>query len=148
MKDNPNLSSVGLLLVTHNNLGSTLLKTVIRMFGACPLRCRVLRVSERCELESLKHRARQEIADLDRGDGVLVFTDIYGSTPANVATSLYQEGRVAVVAGLNMPMLVRVFNSPCLELSELKKRALSGGRDGVIECQPSTDLQTAAPIYT
>ena len=69
---------------------------------------------------------------LDEGDGVLVLTDAYGSTPSNIACRLGARRQVAVVTGLNLPMLLRVLNYPALPLDELKEKAVSGGRDGVL----------------
>ena len=53
-------------------------------------------------------RARQAVADVDGGDGVLVLVDMFGATPGNIATQLSQAGRVEIVAGVNLPMLMRV----------------------------------------
>ena len=68
------------------------------------------------------------------GDGVLVLTDLYGSTPSNIACKLRRHGHVRVVSGVNLPMLIRVLNYPDLDLDSLKEKALSGGRDGVLSC--------------
>ena len=126
--------SVGLLLITHNDLGSALLETATKMLGSCPLLAETLAVTERVDLDLLRAQSRRMLEDLNRGQGVLVLTDMFGSTPANVATGLQQEGTVAVVAGVNLPMLVRLLNYPQLELQALSEKALSGGRDGVISC--------------
>ena len=126
--------SVGLLLITHNDLGSALLETATKMLGSCPLLAETLAVTESVDLDLLRAQSRRMLEDLNRGQGVLVLTDMFGSTPANVATGLQQEGAVAVVAGVNLPMLVRVLNYPQLELQALSDKAISGGRDGVIFC--------------
>ena len=69
---------------------------------------------------------------------MLVLTDMYGSTPSNIAVGLQREGRVDVVAGVNLPMLVRVLNYPFLDLATLAAKALSGGRDGIMPCKRPT----------
>ena len=79
-------------------------------------------------------RARDFIEELDQGQGVLVLTDMYGSTPSNIACKL-SNGQVRVVAGINLPMLVRVMNYPALNLPQLADKALTGGHEGVISCQ-------------
>jgi PTS system ascorbate-specific IIA component len=127
--------SVGLLLITHNNLGSDLLETATKMLGQCPLQARTLAVTLSADPDLLLERAQRLLEGLNRGPGVLVLTDMFGSTPANIATALCREGEVAVVAGLNLPMLVRVLNYPQLELPALVEKALSGGHDGVVFCQ-------------
>lgn len=126
--------TVGLLMITHYELGSSLLKTATKMLGACPLPAEALAVVENSDLELLEAQARQMLRNLDRGQGVLVLTDLYGSTPANIATRL-QDKRTAVVSGINLPMLVRVLNYPQLDLQALSQKALSGGRDGVVACR-------------
>lgn len=126
--------SVGLLLITHNDLGAALLTTATRMLTICPISVATLGVSENCEPELLVHQLKLMLNKLDQGDGVLILTDMYGSTPANIAAGLQQKDRVNVVAGVNLPMLVRTLNYMHLNLSALTERALSGGRDGVVEC--------------
>jgi PTS system ascorbate-specific IIA component len=75
------------------------------------------------------------LRELDAGDGVLVLTDMFGSTPSNIATRLRAPGALAVVAGVNLPMLVRVLNYASLDLQALVDKAASGGARGVLRCQ-------------
>ena len=127
--------SVGLLLITHNQIGSSLLETATRMLGGCPLRAASLAVTDDAARELLAERAREMARDLDSGDGVLVMADLFGSSPANIATALRGEGgSIRVLTGVNLPMLVRVLNYPGLPLSKLAEKGLSGGRDGVVLC--------------
>ena len=94
-----------------------------------------LSVTNDVDVELMREQAQGMVQELDRGDGVLVLTDIYGSTPSNIAAELQKEGRVYVVAGINLPMLIRVFNYPVLDLTRLAEKALSGGRDGILPCR-------------
>ena len=126
--------SVSLLLITHGDIGHSLLATATRMLGGCPLRAAVLSVTEERQRDGLQAQARQLAQSLDSGDGVLVLTDLFGSTPANIARSLQDIPAVRVLAGVNLPMLVRVFNYPALSLMEMTAKAESGGRDGVLLC--------------
>ena len=126
--------SVGLLLVTHEGVGSILLETACNMLGRCPVRAANVEVTLAADTDEMCAVAAREIAALDVGDGVLVLTDMYGSTPSNVAASLGREGRVVVVAGLNLPMLVRVLNYPEDTLAALADKAVSGGNRGILIC--------------
>ena len=127
--------SVGLLIITHNRVGNELLDTATSMLGICPLGTRVLRVSGNTDPDALVAQAQRLIAELNQGEGVLVLTDVYGSTPSNIANRLRDGGgKVVVVAGVNLPMLIRVLNYPNLSLSDLANKALSGGRDGILLC--------------
>jgi PTS system ascorbate-specific IIA component len=67
---------------------------------------------------------------------------MFGSTPSNIATSLERDGHVAVVSGINLPMLVRVLNYPHLSLAGLTAKALSGGSDGILDCSQSLPERT------
>ncbi len=127
--------TIGLLLVTHNQIGTDLLATATSMLGMCPLATEVLPVTQNSDPHALLVKARQLVRELDQGEGVLVLTDIYGSTPSNIACGLLDSGHpVKVVAGLNLPMLIRILNYPRLNLTEIADKALSGGKDGVLVC--------------
>jgi PTS system mannose-specific IIA component len=134
--------SVGVLLITHNRIGAELLETATRMLGRCPVEAQAIEVREQDDPDLLRDRVRACAAHLDRGDGVLVLTDLYGSTPANVACALAGQRRFRMLSGINLPMLVRVLNYSQLDLAGLSEKALSGGRDGVIQC----NTQGEAPV--
>ncbi|MGH8591223.1 MAG: PTS sugar transporter subunit IIA [Gammaproteobacteria bacterium] len=126
--------SVGLLIVTHDGLGAVLLDSARQALGSCPLRTEVLGAGVECDPEDLYRRATGLCSALDEGDGVLVLTDLYGATPSNVAERLVdsrQDRRL--VAGVNLPMLIRIFNYPDMGLEGLVAKALSAGRDGVLQ---------------
>jgi len=131
--------TVGLLIITHDRIGQHLLATATRMLGICPLATRTLKVTSDCDPDETLERARSLSSELHQGDGVLVLTDMYGSTPSNIAGRLLDGGDMRVVAGVNLPMLVRILNYPRLSLEELAQKALSGGRDGVLLCQPPAE---------
>lgn len=122
---------VGLLIITHNNVGGAIFDAAISVLGSCPLPYEVLPVSQNCNPEERLKKAQKYLEKLEQPDGVLVITDMYGSTPSNIATKLAADN-VAIVTGLNLPMLVRVMNYPKLSLEGLADKALSGGQSGVI----------------
>lgn len=126
--------TVGLLLITHNDIGSALLGTASRMLGSCPLQARALEVTEDSERDWLRTRAQEMAEQIDTGEGVLVLTDMFGSTPANIANGLRTGSGLRVLAGVNLSMLVRVLNYPALPLTDMADKAFSGGRDGVLMC--------------
>ena len=126
--------SVALLLVTHANIGSALCSTAQGVFPTMPLRCGVLEVALDSNTEQIAQQARAQITELDQGDGVLVLTDVYGATPCNIATAVGAETHARVLAGLNLAMLLRVFNYPDQSLDELARTAVEGGRRGILEC--------------
>ena len=127
--------SVGLLVITHERIATAIIDVAISMLDGCPLKVDVLPATRDCDPDQLRDEAERRVRAIDGGDGVLVLTDIYGSTPSNVACSLADGKRVVVVSGINLPMLVRVMNYPRLSLPELADKAVSGGRDGVFTCR-------------
>ena len=129
--------SVGILLVTHNAIGEQLLGTAKATLGFCPVQTSCLAVAQDVDPDSMEKEALGLLQQLDTGEGVLVLTDAYGSTPSNVASRLAQRERICVIAGVNLPMLLRVFNYPRLSLQELANKAVTGGQDGVVLVQAS-----------
>lgn len=132
--------SVGVLLVTHPSIGSALLHTVTRILGKCPLPTKCLEVPAGAQLEPLLSKAAELMVALDDGDGVLIVSDIYGATPCNIACHLANTGRAAVLAGANLPMLLRVYNYPTEDLDTLCEKASEGGLRGVYACTSSAAL--------
>ena len=124
--------SVGVLLITHGQLGAELVATAEGILGICPLQTEIFSVPGNVDLEEAIARANGLCDQLDEGDGVLVLTDIYGSTPSNIASHLTQRENIAVISGVNQPMLIRVMNYPALDLQEMVIKAISGGHDGII----------------
>jgi PTS system ascorbate-specific IIA component len=129
---------VGVLIVAHDQLGRVLLDTAVSTLGDCPLPVEVLPVSRDMDPDLLVAQARGLLQRLDTGAGVLVLTDMYGSTPGNIACRLQADDKVQVVAGVNLPMLFRVFNYPNLDLHDLTEKAVSGGSAGVLHCNVMT----------
>jgi PTS system ascorbate-specific IIA component len=76
------------------------------------------------------------IATVDEGDGVLLLADLYGATPCNVATRLIEPGRIELVAGVNLPMLLRLLTHRDGDLDTLVRRVVGGAGDGVTRVQP------------
>lgn len=126
--------STGLLLVMHGKLGHHLLDTLGEMMGDLPLTADVLEVRRVQAHEVLIKQGRKMIERLDSGDGVLILTDAFGSTPSNIANKLADDDRIRVVAGVNLPMLIRIFNYPKLALGEMADNAVEGGTRGIIVC--------------
>lgn len=123
--------SVGVLIISHDGIGPALLGTAVLMLDGCPLQTRLLTTSRDCDPDQLMEDAVEQITILDTGDGVLILTDLYGSTPSNIAQKLITQKQVHVVSGLNLSMLIRVLNYPQLQLLELSEKAVSGGKDGI-----------------
>src|SRR3954451_942410 len=98
---------VGILLMTHAPLGQAFITAVSHVFRGPTERFEAIDVTADQNLAEVACLAREAIARLDDGDGVLVMTDIKGGTPSNCCDSLAKAGKVEVIAGISMPMLLR-----------------------------------------
>ena len=124
---------IGILIIAHGTLGESLIHCATHVFGANTPHLAQMTVALNDDPNVLLPRAQALIEQLDQGDGVLVLSDMYGATPCNVCCRMMQPGKLEVVAGVNLPMLVRVLNYRNESLSVLVEKAISGGREGVIE---------------
>lgn len=124
---------VGILLVTHNGLGYSFLDCVQHVFGKAPSHIKALSVLATDDPQQKLAEGRALIEELDTGKGVLVLADVFGATPCNIARKLCQMEHVRGVAGLNLPMLLRVAESSKKMLPELAKLALEGGRECIVD---------------
>ncbi len=126
--------SVGVLLVTHGRLSQQIVNTLQDMLGELSLRTDTLEVRRVIDAEELIGRGQEIIDRLDHGNGVLVITDAFGSTPSNIANRMAAGRHCRVVAGLNLPMLIKIYNYPGLDLDNMAQAAVEGGQRGVLLC--------------
>ena len=134
---------IGVVIVAHENLGESLIRCVTHVLGSRPPGIESLTIGSHDEAFSLLPQARKLVATLDQGEGVLVLTDIYGATPANLACKLIVAGKVEVVTGVSLPMLVRALTYRERGLATMVSKAVSGGRDGVLHVELSPLHATA-----
>jgi mannose PTS system EIIA component len=137
--------SVGLLIISHEQIGEALLTAAIGILGGSPLRTATLAVGPYDSKEQVGVRALQLLREVDAGEGILVLTDLLGSTPCNIASSLVRYGKVNVVAGINLPMLLRVLSHGDDSLPRLVELALDGGRQGVVLGRVQSLVRPAGP---
>ena len=122
---------IGILVLTHEDLGDHLIRCASHVMGTKPLQLTHLSVFPDDNPDTVLATARKLVAQLDSGDGVLVLSDMLGATPCNIATQLAQPGKVACIAGANLPMLVRILTYRHEPLSEVVEKGVSGGQRGV-----------------
>ena len=125
--------AVGILLITHEGVGSALIAVAQRLLSTLPLRVEAMEVPFDGDPDALLPQASAALRRVDGGQGVLVLTDLYGATPSNLAAKVARLGTpVRRVSALSLPMLLRVMNYAELELDELPAVAAAGTRNGVI----------------
>ncbi|MGE0876812.1 MAG: PTS sugar transporter subunit IIA [Burkholderiales bacterium] len=123
---------IGILIVSHGALGESMIHAASHVLGKRPLRVRQVGVTVHDDPEAMLAQARELVKGLDDGSGVLVFTDIYGATPGNIALRLLEPCRVEGISGLSLPMLVRALTYREMPLDQVVEKALSGGHEGVV----------------
>lgn len=123
----------GILLVTHNGLGDSFADCVKHVLGEVPPNLKVLSVLAGDDTQAKLSEGQVLIKQLDTGGGVLILADVFGATPSNIGRQLCHAERVIGVAGLNLPMLLRVLCSPSKSLPELARIAVDGGRECIVQ---------------
>ncbi len=125
--------SVSILLITHDEIGNALVHTATRVLGTLPLPTNAISVKTDQDPELLITKLDELIKDIGTPAGVLILTDLFGSTPSNIAKALKDKINARVISGVNLPMILRIMNYPDLTLDELAEKALNAGKEGVIE---------------
>ncbi|MBI1395378.1 MAG: PTS fructose transporter subunit IIA [Betaproteobacteria bacterium] len=124
---------VGILIVAHGTLGESLVNCATHVMGSRPTHLMHVGVQTSDDPAQIVMLVRQCVQQLDRGDGVLVLTDVYGATPSNIASRVLQAGRVEGIAGVSLPMLVRALTYRNEPLRTVVAKAMSGGVEGVFK---------------
>ena len=124
--------NVAMLLITHEHIADNLLSTVHNILNDTIDNIATIEVPMDAPTEIITTEAEKQLSNLKTGDGLLVITDLVGSTPFNVATLIKTERKNAIlISGINLPMLLKLFNYRNLPLVELADKALNGGQTGI-----------------
>jgi len=98
---------IGLILVTHGALADEFIHAMEHVVGRQPDIVAVC-IGPNDDMERRRKEIAEAIKRVDSGSGVIILTDLFGGTPSNLAISLMEAGRVEVIAGINLPMLIRL----------------------------------------
>lgn len=123
---------IGILLITHGTYGEALVQNVCHVLNKRPPLIAQLGVAAQDDPLDILPLAKLLLNEVDGGEGVLVMTDIYGATPANLALKLLVPGRVEGVSGVSLPMLLRAITYRERGMETMITKAVSGGRDGIL----------------
>lgn len=122
---------VGVLIISHGDLGQSLADCARHVLGRVPDNLAILGVEKHDNPDVRLQEAQALVAGLDDGSGVLVLSDMLGGTPCNIAGRLVRGGQVELVAGVNLPMLVRALSYSAQTLDIVVSKAITGGLEGV-----------------
>lgn len=112
---------IGAVIVTHGRLAESLVESAETITGPVEL-MRSVSVKKSDTTEAIRELLVRSVHELDKGKGVIIFTDMFGGTPTNVALSLMTEGRVEVLTGVNLPVLIKFIS--CRAEKSLQETAL------------------------
>ena len=120
---------IGIVLVTHGRLAEEFVSAMEHVVGVQEQVATVC-IAPDDDMEAKRAQIRKCIDDVDSGQGAVVLTDLFGGTPSNLAISLLESGRTEVIAGTNLPMLIRLAKARTeLPLSEAALAARDAGRN-------------------
>jgi mannose PTS system EIIA component len=120
---------IGMILVTHGKLAEEFVAAMQHVVG------RQEAVSTVCigpndDMEARRAEIARAVKQVDAGQGVIILTDLFGGTPSNLAISLMEKGKVEVIAGINLPMLIRLAKARCcMTLDKAVVAARDAGRN-------------------
>ena len=122
---------IGLLIVTHCDLGKELLNAAEFIVGKID-GANAVAITETAGSEIIRKRIEEKVIALDTGDGVIILTDMFGGTPSNISLSFLKENKIEVLTGVNLPMIIAIIqNRSTLKLTSLAEKAEEAGRGGI-----------------
>lgn len=122
---------IGLLIVTHCDLGKELLNAAEFIVGRIEA-AGTIPVVQTTGSESLRTEIASKVTELDSGGGVIILTDMFGGTPSNLSLSFLKKEKVEVLTGVNLPMIIAIVQwRNSLKLSEVAEKALEAGKTGI-----------------
>ena len=123
---------IGIVVVTHGQLGDTLIATTRFILGSLPDDVVAVSVDLETNPDTLRKNIEAGIKSVDRKKGILLLTDMFGGTPSNLSYSFLEEGRVEVLAGVNLPILIKAIESRSgIDLEELANDLEEYGRKSI-----------------
>ncbi|MCD2324916.1 PTS sugar transporter subunit IIA [Sphingomonas sp. IC-56] len=119
---------IGLVLVTHGHLAEEFVVAMEHVVGQQE-RIAPICIGPEDDMESRRADIAEAIGRVDEGQGVIVLSDLFGGTPSNLAISLMEAGRIEVIAGINLPMLIRLGSArKTMKVTEAVAAARDAGR--------------------
>jgi mannose PTS system EIIA component len=127
---------IGVLVISHEPLGSALIHCTRHIFKRTLPQLAALDVIPDEDPEAAIAQAKELLARINDGSGVIVLTDCLGATPSRIAQKLYEPFKVAVLAGVNLPMLTKALTYRREPIEELVPRLMEGGRKSILLMDP------------
>ena len=120
---------IGLILVTHGRLAEHFVEAMEHVVGGQQAIATIC-IGPSDDMEQRRQEIADAIAAVDTGSGAIILTDLFGGTPSNLAISLLDAGRIEVIAGINLPMLIRLAGArKAMGVVEAVQAAQQAGRN-------------------
>ena len=100
---------IGIVIVSHGNIGTEMVSAVKRIFPEASHMCGVS-VESNDPPETIREQISKAVQSTDQGSGVIILTDMFGGTPSNVCLSFLEPRHIEIVSGFNLPMLIKLAN--------------------------------------
>jgi mannose PTS system EIIA component len=136
---------IGVLVISHEPLGSALIHCTRHIFKRTLPQLAALDVIPDEDPDVALAEAKALLARINDGSGVIVLTDCYGATPSRIAQKLYEPFKVAVIAGVNLPMLTKALTYRREPIEELVPKLLEGARQSFMLLDPPDSVLKTAP---
>jgi PTS system mannose-specific IIA component len=101
---------IGIVIVTHSQLGDALIEAAEFILGGKPEATVAVSVDLKENAEKLRDKIETAIKKVRQAEGVLILTDMFGGTPSNLSYSFLEEGKIEVISGVNLPILIKATN--------------------------------------
>ena len=123
---------IGIVVVTHGNLGEALIEAAELIISERPENIASVSIDIAQDVDKLRGKVADAIKEVDKKDGVLILTDMFGGTPSNLSYSFLEEGHIEVLSGVNLPILIEATQSrEKLGLTELAARIVAQGKKSI-----------------
>jgi len=123
---------VGIVIVTHSRLGEALIEAAEFIVGNELVDIVSVSIDLNENADKLRNKIAAGIKRVNQKDGVLIMTDMFGGTPSNLSYSFLEDGRVEVISGVNLPIVIRALNTrKNTELSQLAANLVTFGKKSI-----------------
>jgi PTS system mannose-specific IIA component len=124
---------LGIVIVTHGKLGEILVETSEIILNSKPEAVVSVSINLAENVEKLRQKIETAIKSVNTNNGILILTDMFGGTPSNLSYSFLEEGRIEVISGVNLPVLIKAINlrKKTLEIHEMAKTIEDYGKKSI-----------------
>ena len=125
---------IGIIVISHGNFADELISAVNFILSGKPaIKMVGMNLDTTIDFDAFKKELKRTIKKVDKGNGVLLVTDMFGGTPSNISLTFLEENKVEVISGVNLPMLIKLATiSEDTSLSDSVEIAEKAGRDNII----------------